>query len=136
MSAKVERIDDGNVARIMKDMGQRARTAARALALAEPAKKTAALKAAAQAIRDSSSAILQANAEDIAATAGDKLTEAFRDRLALDAKRVAALADGVDVVAYLPDPVGTVIASWDRPNGLKIERVRTPLGVIAVIYES
>jgi glutamate-5-semialdehyde dehydrogenase len=137
VSAKAERIDgSGDMAALMRDMGQRARTASRALALAEPARKTAALKAAAQAIRDSSSAILQANAEDISATASDKLTEAFRDRLSLDAKRVAAMADGVDVVAALPDPVGSVMASWDRPNGLKIERVRTPLGVIAVIYES
>jgi glutamate-5-semialdehyde dehydrogenase len=119
----------------MKAMGQRARAAARALALVEPVKKTAALKAAATALRDSASAILQANAEDIAA-AGNKLTPAFRDRLSLDAKRIAAMADGVEVVAALPDPVGTVIAAWERPNGLKIERVRTPLGVIAVIYES
>jgi glutamate-5-semialdehyde dehydrogenase len=137
VSAKVECIEaNGDVAALMRDMGKRARTAARALALAEPAKKTAALKAAAQAIRDNTSAILQANAEDISSTASDKLTDAFRDRLSLDAKRVAAMADGVDVVAELPDPVGSVMASWDRPNGLKIERVRTPLGVIAVIYES
>jgi glutamate-5-semialdehyde dehydrogenase len=137
MSAKLERVEaHGDVTQVMKDMGRRARAAARALALAAPEKKTAALKAAAQAIRDNASAILQANAEDIAATASDKLTDAFRDRLSLDAKRVAAMADGVDVVADLPDPVGAVMASWDRPNGLKIERVRTPLGVIAVIYES
>jgi glutamate-5-semialdehyde dehydrogenase len=137
MSAKLERVEaHGDVTQVMKDMGRRARAASRALALAAPERKTAALKAAAQAIRDNASAILQANAEDIAATAADKLTEAFRDRLSLDAKRVAAMADGVDVVADLPDPVGAVMASWDRPNGLKIERVRTPLGVIAVIYES
>ena len=147
MSAKLESVEaKGDVAApmeaaaqvssMMRDMGRRARAAARALALAAPEKKTGALKTAAQAIRDNASAILQANAEDIAATAADKLTEAFRDRLSLDAKRVAAMADGVDIVADLADPVGTVIASWDRPNGLKIERVRTPLGVIAVIYES
>jgi glutamate-5-semialdehyde dehydrogenase len=128
--------DPAALAATMRDLGRRARAAARALALAEPARKTAALKAAAQAIRDQSSAILQANAEDIAAASSDKLTDAFRDRLSLDSNRVAAMADGVDVVANLPDPVGTVMASWDRPNGLKIERVRTPLGVIAVIYES
>ncbi|HEY7459004.1 MAG TPA: glutamate-5-semialdehyde dehydrogenase [Xanthobacteraceae bacterium] len=136
MSAKLDSVDaKDDVAAIMKAMGQRARAAARALALVEPVKKTAALKAAATALRDSASAILQANAEDIAA-AGNKLTPAFRDRLSLDAKRIAAMADGVEVVAALPDPVGTVIAAWERPNGLKIERVRTPLGVIAVIYES
>ena len=136
MSAKLESVDaKGDVAVLMKDMGRRARASARALALAAPEKKTAALKASAQAIRDNASAILQANAEDIAA-ASEKLNDAFRDRLSLDTKRVAAMAEGVDVVAELPDPVGTVTASWDRPNGLKIERVRTPLGVIAVIYES
>jgi glutamate-5-semialdehyde dehydrogenase len=136
MSAKLEAVEaKGDVAALMKELGRRARAAGRVLALADPAKKTAALKAAASAIRDSASAILQANAEDIA-TAADKLTPAFRDRLSLDAKRVTAIADGVAVVADLPDPVGTVIAAWDRPNGLKIERVRTPLGVIAVIYES
>ncbi len=128
--------DPTALAATMRDLGRRARAAARALALAEPARKTAALKAAAQAIRDQSSVILQANAEDIAAASSDRLTDAFRDRLSLDSNRVAAMADGVDVVANLPDPVGTVMASWDRPNGLKIERVRTPLGVIAVIYES
>jgi len=121
---------------LMAEMGRRARAAERALALADPAKKTAALKAAARAIRDSASAILQANAEDIAAADKEKLTPAFRDRLSLDTKRVEAMAEGVETVAALPDPVGTVMASWDRPNGLKIERVRTPLGVIAVIYES
>ena len=136
MSAKLEAVEaKGDVAALMKELGRRARTAGHALALAEPARKTAALKAAASAIRDSASAILQANAEDIAA-ADDKLTPAFRDRLSLDAKRVAAIADGVDVVAALADPIGTVMAAWERPNGLKIERVRTPLGVIAVIYES
>jgi glutamate-5-semialdehyde dehydrogenase len=136
VSAKLERLDaSGDVAVLMKDIGRRARAAARTLALASPDTKTAALKSAAQAIRDSSSAILQANAEDMAA-ASDKMTDAFRDRLSLDAKRVTAMADGVDVVAALPDPVGVVTSSWERPNGLKIERVRTPLGVIAVIYES
>ena len=136
MSAKLEAVEaKGDVAALMKELGRRARAAGHALALAEPARKTAALKAAASAIRDGASAILQANAEDLA-TAGDKLTPAFRDRLSLDAKRVAAIADGVNVVAALADPVGTVMAAWERPNGLKIERVRTPLGVIAVIYES
>jgi glutamate-5-semialdehyde dehydrogenase len=137
MSAKLDKLEaTGDVAALMQDMGRRARAAARALALAPAARKTAALHAAAKAIRENSSAILQANAEDIAAADKEKLTPAFRDRLSLDAKRVEAMAEGVDVVAALPDPVGTVMASWDRPNGLKIERVRTPLGVIAVIYES
>jgi glutamate-5-semialdehyde dehydrogenase len=127
---------DGDVAAAMLDIGRRARTAARALANAAPERKKKALHAAADAIRADRSAILQANAEDLD-TAGDKIASpAFRDRLTLDETRVAAMADGIDVVAALDDPVGKVIAAWDRPNGLRIERVRTPLGVVAVIYES
>jgi glutamate-5-semialdehyde dehydrogenase len=134
--AKLPEQDAGDVATLMRDMGRRARAAARTLANASPEQKKKALHAAAEAIRADRSAILQANAEDLD-TAGDKIAApAFRDRLTLDEKRVAAMADGVDTVARLEDPVGKVIASWDRPNGLKIERVRTPLGVVAVIYES
>jgi len=137
MKARLEKTEtDGDVAALMRDIGLRARAAARALALAEPAKKTAALKAAAAAIRDNASAILQANAEDISAARANQATPAFLDRLSLDDKRVAAIAEGIETVAALADPVGEVTASWQRPNGLKIERVRTPLGVIAVIYES
>jgi glutamate-5-semialdehyde dehydrogenase len=124
------------VAALMADIGRRARAAARALALAEAPRKAAALTAAARAIRDHGSAILQANAEDVAAARESDASSAFLDRLSLDAKRVAAMASGIETVAALPDPVGEVIASWTRPNGLKFERVRTPLGVVAVIYES
>jgi glutamate-5-semialdehyde dehydrogenase len=128
--------DPGDVAALMRDMGKRARAAARALANAPAEQKKKALHAAAAAIRAGRSAILQANAEDLD-SAGDKISyPAFRDRLTLDEKRVAAMADGVETVARLEDPVGKVIAAWDRPNGLRIERVRTPLGVVAVIYES
>jgi glutamate-5-semialdehyde dehydrogenase len=127
---------NGDIAALMGDMGRRARAAARALALAEPAKKTKALQAGAKAIRANASAILQANAEDIAAARENDATPAFIDRLSLDNKRVEAMADGIETVAALADPVGEVIASWTRPNGLKFERVRTPLGVVAVIYES
>ncbi len=137
MKAHLEKTEaGGDVAALMRDMGRRARAAARALALAAPAKKTAALKAAAAAIRQSASAILQANAEDISAARADQATPAFLDRLSLDDNSVAAIAEGVATVAALADPVGEVTASWRRPNGLRIERVRTPLGVIAVIYES
>lgn len=121
---------------LMLDMGRRGRVAARKLSLAEPAKKTAALRAGAKAIRDSASAILQANAEDISSMEKEKATPAFLDRLSLDAKRVEGIAEAVEIVAELKDPVGDVTASWTRPNGMKIERVRTPLGVIAVIFES
>jgi glutamate-5-semialdehyde dehydrogenase len=137
MSARREPVEAaGDVAALMQDMGRRARAAARALAPAEPAKKTAALHAAARAIREQASAILQANEEDIAGARAGGAAAAFLDRLSLDAARVAAIADSVEIVAALPDPVGQVMAAWDRPNGLRIERVRTPIGVIAVIYES
>jgi glutamate-5-semialdehyde dehydrogenase len=128
--------DPGDVAALMRDMGRRARAAARVLGNASAEQKKKALHAAADAIRADRSAILQANAEDLD-SAGDKISSpAFRDRLTLDEKRVVAMADGIDTVARLDDPVGKVIAAWDRPNGLRIERVRTPLGVVAVIYES
>jgi glutamate-5-semialdehyde dehydrogenase len=121
---------------LMLDMGRRARVAGRKLALADPAKKTAALRAGATAIRESASAILQANAEDISSMEKEKATPAFLDRLSLDAKRVEGIAEAVEIIADLKDPVGEITSSWTRPNGMKIERVRTPLGVIAVIFES
>jgi len=136
MNARPDKTETGDIAALMRDMGTRARAAAHVLALADSSRKEKALRAAAKAIRAQSSAILQANAEDIAAARGQNATPAFLDRLSLDAKRVAAMADGVDVVAALPDPVGQVTAKWTRPNGLKFERVRTPLGVVAVVYES
>ena len=136
MNARADKTETGDIAALMRDMGTRARAAAHVLALADSTRKEKALRAAAKAIRAQSSAILQANAEDIAAAREQNATPAFLDRLSLDAKRVASMADGVDAVAALPDPVGEVIASWTRPNGLKFERVRTPLGVVAVVYES
>ena len=125
-----------DVAGLMHDIGRRAKAAARALAGASPQRKEKALRAAAGEIRARRSAILQANAEDLDGARRDNATPAFIDRLMLDEARVAAIADGIDTVAAVPDPVGEVTASWRRPNGLLIERVRTPLGVIAVVYES
>jgi glutamate-5-semialdehyde dehydrogenase len=90
----------------------------------------------AQAIRAARASILAANAEDLAEAKSGGATPAFLDRLMLDAKRVDAIADGLEVVARLADPVGAVADSWTRPNGMRIERVRVPLGVIGVIYES
>jgi glutamate-5-semialdehyde dehydrogenase len=90
----------------------------------------------AEAVRAARSAILAANAEDIAEARAGGATPAFIDRLMLDDKRVAAMVEGIEVVAALADPVGTVSDSWTRPNGLRIERVRVPLGVVGVIYES
>jgi glutamate-5-semialdehyde dehydrogenase len=120
----------------MRDIGRDARKAARTLALAPAAQKNRALAAMATAIRAGRGKILAANAEDQAEAKSAGATPAFLDRLALDAERVETMADGLDVIRKLKDPVGTVMASWRRPNGMRIERVRVPLGVVGVIYES
>jgi glutamate-5-semialdehyde dehydrogenase len=129
-------IEGTGIEAVMADIGRRAKSAARTLALSPAAQRDKALAAMAQAIRDSEPAILAANAEDIAEAKASGATSAFIDRLSLDAKRVAAMADGIAVVRELADPVGTVMESWTRPNGMTIERVRVPLGVVGVIYES
>jgi len=126
----------GNLAAVMGEIGRDARSAARALALAPAAQKNAALVGMAKAIRHARSAILDANAEDVAEAKSAGATAAFLDRLTLNADRVEAMAAGVEVIRKLKDPVGTVLASWRRPNGMRIERVRVPLGVVGVIYES
>ena len=90
----------------------------------------------AKALRRARPAILAANAEDLAAAKSAGVTAAFLDRLTLNAERIEAMAAGLDVIRKLKDPVGTIMASWRRPNGMRIERVRVPLGVIGVIYES
>jgi glutamate-5-semialdehyde dehydrogenase len=130
----VEDVDD--LAATMREIGRRARVAARPLALAPVAQKDAALAAMASAIRACKADILKANGEDVAEARAGRATPAFIDRLALDDKRVDAMADSIDVVRGLADPVGRVSDAWTRPNGMTIERVRVPLGVIGVIYES
>jgi glutamate-5-semialdehyde dehydrogenase len=123
--------------RIEAEVGEIARAAHRAahvLARAGGAVKNAALHAAARAIRGHCEAILAANGEDVAAATG--LSPAMSDRLRLDEARVEAMAKGLEEVARLPDPVGRVLASWTRPNGLEIARIAVPIGVIGVIYES
>ncbi|MEK9968362.1 MAG: glutamate-5-semialdehyde dehydrogenase, partial [Ferrovibrio sp.] len=125
-----------DTATLMNRMGAAAKAAARVLSVAPASQKDAALKAAAAAIRTHEQKILAANAEDMAAGKTKGLTSALLDRLMLDGKRVAAIAQGLEEIAALPDPVGSTIAEWTRPNGLRFERVRTPLGVIGVIYES
>ncbi len=125
-----------DVAGLMREIGQKARAAARVLALAPSERKDRALAAMAKAVRAQTRAILAANAEDVAEAKAAGATEAFIDRLALDAARVAAMADSLDIVRALPDPVGKVTESWTRPNGMTIERVRVPLGVVGIIYES
>jgi len=125
-----------DIAALMAPIGHAAVEAARALALASTDQKNAALAAAAVALRRRAGEILAANARDMKAAAAAGLGGAMLDRLKLDASRVEAMAQGVEQVAQLPDPVGSVIAAWTRPNGLQIQRVRVPLGVIGIIYES
>ncbi|MCC7257722.1 MAG: glutamate-5-semialdehyde dehydrogenase [Gammaproteobacteria bacterium] len=120
----------------MRGLGMRARTAARALARAPTAQKDAALAAAAAAIRAGGEAIIAANARDMQAARERGLSKALLDRLLLDAPRIEAMARSIDEVIALPDPAGQVMAEWTRPNGLVIQRVRVPLGVSGIIYES
>jgi glutamate-5-semialdehyde dehydrogenase len=125
-----------DVAATMAAIGRRARVAAGPLALAARADKDKALIAMAAAIRADAATILAANADDIAAARGAGAAAAFLDRLTLTPGRLAAMAAGVEAVAGLDDPVGRVLAAWTRPNGLKIERVAVPIGVIGVVFES
>ncbi len=125
-----------DVAALMADIGRRARAAARPLAIATAERKYAALVGMAQAMARREQEILDANAVDMANGEEAGLAASFLDRLKLMPARIRAMADGIRAIAELRDPVGEVIAEWDRPNGLHIERVRTPLGVIGVIYES
>ncbi len=121
---------------LMMTIGAQAKAASRPLSIAGTDQKNRALLAMASAIEASRETILAANRKDLAAADNSGLAASFIDRLTLDDARIAGIAEGIRSVAALPDPVGEVIAAWDRPNGLKIERVRTPLGVIGVIYES
>ncbi|WP_390881233.1 glutamate-5-semialdehyde dehydrogenase [Nitratireductor aquimarinus] len=130
------RQDSADIAALMNDLGARARAAAGPLSIATPDEKNAALEAMADALTRNEAAILEANREDMARGEKAGLSPALLDRLKLDPARIAAIAEGMRAIAALKDPVGSVIAAWDRPNGLQIERVRTPLGVIGVIYES
>src|SRR5579883_402161 len=125
-----------DLAATMADIGRRAREAAAELALASADAKAAALRAAAAALRARQAEILSANAADVAAAEAAGIGAALVDRLMLDPKRVESMVKGLDEVAALPDPVGRVLARWTRPNGLSIERVAVPLGVIGIIYES
>ncbi len=117
-------------------MGRLAREAAHALALAATEAKNRALEAMATRLEANAEKILNANVQDLDAARAKGRDQAFLDRLMLDTARVAAMAKGIREVAALPDPVGQVIASWTRPNGLEISRVRVPLGVIGIVYES
>jgi glutamate-5-semialdehyde dehydrogenase len=125
-----------DIEKLLAPIGRAAVAAAEVLARASTAKKNAALEAAAQALRRRRDEILAANAQDLEVARTRGLAAAMIDRLALDAARVEAMAHGVEEIARLADPVGTVLAQWERPNGLRIQRVRVPLGVIGIIYES
>jgi glutamate-5-semialdehyde dehydrogenase len=129
---------DGNadLPTLMTGLAAGARAAARVLALASAEQKNAALEAIERAIRSHSAAILAANAEDVAEVRSSGATSAFIDRLTLTQSGIDAMADGVATVRAIPDPVGAVTERWQRPNGMTIERVRVPLGVVAVIFES
>ncbi|GAB3126700.1 glutamate-5-semialdehyde dehydrogenase [Novispirillum itersonii subsp. nipponicum] len=120
----------------MTDLGRKARVAQTALAAAPSPRRTLALTAAAAAIRANAATIREANAKDMAAGTAKGLTPALLDRLLLNDARIEAMAKGLEDIAALPDPVGKVLSSWQRPNGLTIDRVSTPLGVIGIIYES
>ena len=127
---------DNEIRTIMSAIGERARAASRVLAYAPTEAKNVALTAAADAIVAQTAAIIAANADDIVAAKERGISSAFLDRLTVDEKRLAGVAQGLRDIAALPDPVGDVTANWQRPNGLDISRVRTPLGVIGVIFES
>ncbi|CAK0777678.1 Gamma-glutamyl phosphate reductase [uncultured Gammaproteobacteria bacterium] len=120
----------------MLALGRNARAAALTLALASPEVKNAALCAAAAAVREAVDPILSANQRDVEHAVKRNLAQPLIERLLLDGKRVEAMAKGLEDIAQLPDPIGTVLAEWTRPNGLRIQRVRVPLGVIGIIYES
>src|SRR5512132_2781944 len=120
----------------MRALGARARSAAQVLATAGREIKDRALLAAAASLRARGREILEANARDLAAARARGLRASLLDRLALDAKRIEGMGTGLELLAALPDPVGGEIARWSRPNGLDIARVRVPLGVVGIIYES
>jgi glutamate-5-semialdehyde dehydrogenase len=137
MTTALKAIDgSADLPALMTELVKGARAAARVLALAPPEQKNRALEAIERAIRANAQKILAANAEDVAEVKGSGATSAFVDRLALTQARVDAIADGVALVRGIADPVGAVTESWQRPNGMVIERVRVPLGVIGVIFES
>jgi glutamate-5-semialdehyde dehydrogenase len=137
MNAIVQKLlHDSNVEAAMLAMGEAARNAARQLAAAPREAKDAALKIAAAELRRHTPVIIEANKRDLATAEDAGKPGAYLDRLMLDPDRIEGIAGSLEAIADLPDPVGEVIAEWDRPNGLRISRVRVPIGVIGIIYES
>jgi glutamate-5-semialdehyde dehydrogenase len=137
MTASLKPVENTtDLALAMTGIATSARAAARLLALAPTEQKNQALTAMARAVRENEAAILAANAEDMTAAEAAGLTGALIDRLLLDPRRIAGMADGIEAIRDLADPVGAVTESWTRPNGMTIDRVRVPIGVIGIIYES
>jgi glutamate-5-semialdehyde dehydrogenase len=137
MTAPLKSIEGtGDLASAMAAIGHKARAAARVLALAPAVQKADALGRMAAALRASRAAILAANKDDLADAQKSGISGAFLDRLTLNDSRIEAMAAGIEVIRDLADPVGTVMDVWTRPNGLRIERVRVPLGVVGIVYES
>ncbi|MEM1005379.1 MAG: gamma-glutamyl-phosphate reductase, partial [Pseudomonadota bacterium] len=128
--------DQDNIPALMADLGQRAKDAARDLAFASAERKHAALIAAGEAVWTNRARIIEANKQDLEFGRQKGLSPAMMDRLMLDESRIQGMVDGLRTVADQSDPVGEVLTEWDMPSGLNIQRVRTPLGVIGVIYES
>lgn len=135
MTAVSQKVEPA-VAEIMERMGRDAREATRELARASADQKNQVLRAVAGMIRARKAEILEANARDMAAAQSRQLSAAMLDRLSLDDVRVDAMAIGIEEIAALDDPIGQIMAEWERPNGLRIQRVRVPLGVIGIVYES
>ena len=135
-SAVFENQNINDIKAVMDQIGAQARAASKSLALAPTEQKNRAITESATLLRSRKSEILAANAQDIEFGTNKGLSPAMIDRLLLDEARIEAIAAGLESIAVLPDPVGDELARWDRPNGLNISRVRVPLGVIGVIYES
>lgn len=129
-------VSEPGIVEMMAEIGAGARRAAGELARITGEQKNEALLSAAQSIRSRKDEILEANVQDMSAARARQLSAAMLDRLSLDASRVEAMARGIEEIAGLDDPIGQIMAEWDRPNGLHIQRVRVPLGVIGIIYES
>ncbi len=137
MDAAVEQDSEfANIEEMMLDMGRRAREASHEIALASTENKNDALQAMAEALDGRAPEILLANQKDIAAAQESGKDNAFLDRLKLDADRIEGMVKSIQSIAALDDPIGDILAEWERPNGLRIQRVRVPLGVIGIIYES
>jgi glutamate-5-semialdehyde dehydrogenase len=133
---KIVEGEGGDLGALMNAIGRKARKAARILALAPPEQKSLALRAAARILRARAKDLLDANALDMANARAKDLAASMLDRLMLDDKRIASMAQSLDDIAELPDPVGRLLETFERPNGLRIQRIATPLGVVGVIFES